>query len=186
MSEFLSNLAARSQGTFVAIAPRVPSRFEPTRRADGLLAGRRPPTEEGLEEFSEMDGTAGVEAPAADPMENRSLARGRTGPTREMDSSPARPGSLLSSSESEPEMLAIRPAESTVPHAQSRETPLAPREPVLRARRIPGSQSAGSPTHASSQTVSSQAEADQSLDPASTPASRPAFAPASAQRHEAI
>jgi hypothetical protein len=158
MSEFLSNLAARSLGAFEAIAPRVPSRFEPTRRADGLLAGRGPLTNEGPEDPSAMEGTAGAEAQAADPADNRSRAGRRTRPTQEMDSSPRQPDP--SPSESLPGKETIQPVESIAPHAQSREIPLTPQESVFRAKRIPGSQSVDS--------ALSEAEAVQPLGPAST------------------
>ncbi len=36
MSDFLTNLAARSLGTAEVVRPRVPSLFEPTRREGGL------------------------------------------------------------------------------------------------------------------------------------------------------
>jgi hypothetical protein len=56
MSDFLGNLAARSRGTLEAVRPRVPARFEPLRNADGLLAGRTPPSEGGLGVNLEMEG----------------------------------------------------------------------------------------------------------------------------------
>lgn len=50
MSDFLSNLAARSQGTAEPIRPRVPSLFEPDRRREGQLRVRQETTETGASE----------------------------------------------------------------------------------------------------------------------------------------
>ena len=65
MSEYLSNLVARSMGTLETIRPRVPSRYEPVRKLEGLLAGRTLPREEGLEDNPELEGAGGVEDSAA-------------------------------------------------------------------------------------------------------------------------
>ena len=170
MSNFLSNLAGRSRGAFDTIAPRVPSRFEPTRRADGLLAGRTSSRDEGLEDISEMEGTAGVDALAGDPAGNRSRAGHRTGP---MDASLGQLDPLASSSESMRGMRSIRPGGSIAPLANSPET-RTPNDPAFHAKRIPGSPSAGS-------TMSSEAAANQPLDPAS----KSIFAPASTQNRDA-
>ena len=140
MSEFLSNLAARSLGTLETIPPRVPSRFEPIRRADGLLGGRTPPREEGLEDNLEVEGAGGVEASdATDPAEKRPSAARPTGP-RDLSPRFANPSPALA--QSVPEPMAT-PAARTAPRANSPMTPPTPREPVLQAKRIPGSETAG-------------------------------------------
>jgi hypothetical protein len=64
MSDFLSNLAARSMGTLETIRPRVPSRYEPVRRADGVLAGRAPAKEESFEGDTEIEGAGDFQIPA--------------------------------------------------------------------------------------------------------------------------
>jgi hypothetical protein len=179
MSKFLSNLAARSLGAFDAIAPRVPSRFEPMRKADGLLAGRAPSREEGLREIREMEGTAGVEAPAADPTGDGSRSRRRARPTGPMDSSLLNSEPSPSSSEPEPGTWSIRPAASIAPNAESRETSFPSEQPASRVRRIPGSQSAGFSTPGPN-----QANVDRPLDPASAFASPPALTPALIQRRD--
>jgi hypothetical protein len=167
MSKFLSNLAARSLGAFETIAPRVPSRFEPTRRANGLLAGRAPAIADSLRDDFGMEGTASAEAPAADPVEDGSRARRQIGP---MDSLLHQPGPTPWFSESDPGMRGIQPAASIVPHAESQVRTT--REPASRGWRIPGSPSADSAPV-------------QPLDPAPTPSSAPAFTLSSAQRREA-
>jgi hypothetical protein len=177
MSKFLSNLAARSLGAFDTIAPRVPSRFEPTRRANGLLAGRAPSGEEDLREIREVEGTGSAETPAANSTEDRSRARRRGGLTGPMDLSLRQSDSTPSSSESDSGMRSIQPAASIAPRAESQETPLEPMEPVLRARRTPGSPSADS--------APSDTAVVQPLDPASTPSSARAFTLSSAQRRQA-
>jgi len=64
MSDFLSNLAARSKGTLETIGPRVPSRYEPVRKSDGVLAGRTPAKEEAFEGNAEMEGAGDFEITA--------------------------------------------------------------------------------------------------------------------------
>ena len=176
MSKFLSNLAARSLGAFEAIAPRVPSRFEPARRADGLLAGRAPAMEDSLKDDPEMEGTTGVEAPAAGPVEDGSRAGQRARPIGSMGSSLLNSDPSPSSLEPEPGTWSVWPAASIAPSAESRETSFPSEQPALRARRIPGSPSVGFSTPAPSEAAfieaaPIQANLDRPLDPGSISAS---------------
>jgi hypothetical protein len=176
MSKFLSNLAARSLGAFEAIAPRVPSRFEPARRADGLLAGRAPAMEDSLKDDPEMEGTTGVEAPAAGPVEDGSRAGQRARPIGPMGSSLLNSDPSPSSLEPEPGTWSVWPAASIAPSAESRETSFPSEQPALRARRIPGSPSVGFSTPAPSEAAfieaaPIQANLDRPLDPGSISAS---------------
>ena len=149
MSDFLSNLAARNKGTLETIRPRVPSRFEPTRGDDGLLAARTPPREESLEDNPEAGGAEGDEASAAmESVEKRVRAARPTEPTRPTDLSPRLPSPSPVSAESVPEPLPIQPAARPTARASSPVTPPTPNEPVLQAKRIPGSETAGSLTPA--------------------------------------
>ena len=70
MSEFLSNLAARSMGTLEVMRPRVPSRFEPLRNSEGLLAKRTPLKDGGLEGNLEMEREADAAGSAQRPRSN--------------------------------------------------------------------------------------------------------------------
>jgi hypothetical protein len=144
MSEFLSNLAARSLGTLETIRPRVPFRFEPPRRPDGLLAGRTSPGSEGLEDNPELEVAGGDEASAVmAPVEPRPhVAR----PAEPMDLSPRLPSPSLVSARSAPETAATRPAVSSAPRAASAKTPPAPGETVFPARALPRSENDGSLT----------------------------------------
>ena len=122
MSEFLRNLAARSLGSLETIRPRVPSRFEPIREANGLLAGRTLPKEEGLEDNPEAE------------------------PTRPTGLSPRLP--IPSPADSVPEPLPTQAAARPTARASSPMTPPSPDEPVLQAKRNPRSENAGSLTPA--------------------------------------
>jgi hypothetical protein len=137
MSEFLTNLAARSRGILETIRPRVPSRFEPIRRVDGLLAGRTASGEERLEDNPEEVGGAGdVAASAAtDPTEKRPPGSRPTGPR---DLSPRFANPSPAPAQFVPEPMATRAA----PGANSPMNVPTPRDPVLQAKRIPGSETA--------------------------------------------
>jgi hypothetical protein len=115
MSEFLSNLAARSMGTLEVMRPRVPSRFEPLRNSEGLLAKRTPLKDGGLEGNLEMEREADAagSAPGAE-VEQRPM-RPPDAPARTLKSDPS-PGEPVPQMGSNP--------------------PMAPAEPVLRAQRI--------------------------------------------------
>ena len=143
MSEFLRNLAARSLGSSETIRPRVPSRFEPIRSEDGLLAARTPPGEESLEDNPAAEGAEADEAWAArEPVEK--LVRA----ARPADLSPPRPSPSPLSAEAVPEPLPTQPAARSTARAKSPPMPPAPSEPVLQAKRIPESETAGSSTPA--------------------------------------
>jgi hypothetical protein len=184
MSKFLSNLAARSLGAFEAIAPRVPSRFEPARRADGLLAGRAPAMEDSLKDDPEMEGTTGVEAPAAGPVEDGSRAGQRARPIGSMGSSLLNSDPSPSSLEPEPGTWSVWPAASIAPSAESRETSFPSEQPALRARRIPESPSVGFSTPRPDEAGPNQDKVGQPLDPAPASASTSAPTPASIQRRD--
>ena len=136
MSEFLGNLAARSKGTLETIQPRLPSRFEPIRTADGLLTARTPPREESLENNPEAEGAEVDEASAAmESVEKRVRAARLPSPS---------PGSA----ESVPQPLPTQPAARPTAYASSPLTPPTPGEPILQAKRSRGSETAGSSTSA--------------------------------------
>ena len=153
MSEFLRNLAARSKGTLETVRPRVPSRFEPVQSDDGLLAARTPPREESLEDNPEAQGAEGDEASAA--MEPRESAT-RTELTRPTDLSPRLPSPSPVPAESAPEPLPTQPAARPTARAGSPVTPPTPAEPVLQAKRIPGSEPAARRTIAETFTQPAQ------------------------------
>jgi len=143
MSEFLRNLAARSLGSSETIRPRVRSRFEPIRSEDGLLAARTPPGEESLEDNPAAEGAEADEASAArEPVEKPVRA------ARPADLSPPRPSPSPPSAEAVPEPLPTPPASRSTARANSPPMPPAPSEPILEAKRIPGSETVGSSTPA--------------------------------------
>jgi hypothetical protein len=166
MSEFLRNLAARSRATFEAMAPRVPSRFEPMRTAEGLLAVRGPQPADGLEDAPGMEGTEGAEITAADPMDRFAHVARQTAPAEPMNLPPRRKHSPPAAAESVTGTIPIRPTESGVPLAELGETPVAYEAPILREKGIPRSSSAGFATP-----KPGRAAADQPIDPATTTAS---------------
>jgi len=148
MSEFLSNLVARSKETLETIRPRVPSRFEPVRKPEGLLAGRTLPGEERLEDNPELEGEGGVEDSSATHSTERRSRRARRADASLL---PLNPSPVPT--ESAPEPTATSPAARTAPRASSpRATTrmVAPTsgQGILQAKRIPGSESAGSSTPA--------------------------------------
>ncbi len=117
MSDFLSNLAARSKRTLETIRPRVPSRFEPIRGDDGLLAARTPPREETPEHNPEARGAEGDEVSAAmESVEKRAV----------------------------PKPLPTQPAARRTARASSPVAPPTTNESVLQAKEIPGSETVGS------------------------------------------
>jgi hypothetical protein len=142
MSDFLSNLAARSLGSLETIRPRVPSRFEPVRGVEGRLSARTPPMEEGMEVNREAGGTEGDEASSAmDPAENHVRA------ARPTDRSARQPGLSPSSAESLHESLPAWPAAHPTAGAGSPGMPSTANRPDSQAMRIPGNESAGPSTH---------------------------------------
>ena len=154
MSEFLRNLAARSKGTLETVRPRVPSRFEPVRSDDGLLAARTPPREESVEDNPEAQRAQADEVSAAmEPVEKRVRA---ARPTRPTDLSPRLPSPAPVPAESAPEPLPTQPAARPTARAGSPVTPPTPAEPVLQAKRIPGSETVARRTIAETVTQPAQ------------------------------
>jgi hypothetical protein len=81
-------------------------------------------------------------------VEKRVRAARPTELTRPTDLSPRLPSPSLGSAESVPEPLPIQPADRPTARASSPVTPPTPNEPVLQAKRVPGSETVGSLTPA--------------------------------------
>jgi len=143
MSEFLTNLAARTLGSLETARPRVPSRFEPVRGADGILAGRTPAKEESAEDDSSMETVESEKAVTAAEQVGK-FPRA----TQPADFPSRLPSPTLASAESLSEAIPALIHGSTEQAARSWMAPPAvmaaptPKEPVLGGKAIPAFETA--------------------------------------------